>query len=154
MLCRYFVVYACHRNFVHSSSFSFLLMFICCYIKCEIQVRNETAENFYSLLKEWAKLCEEFVLNGSESSDSDMNEGEEAGQAANDEVGDDSSDSEVFEVEKLLEVCYGNPNKDKKKAKKDKKKANEDEKLGLYFKVSLLKLALNLVVAICVVNIL
>lgn len=104
-------------------------------------MRNETAENFLSLLKEWAKLCEEFVLNGSESSDSDMDDGEEA----NDEVMDDSSDSEVFEVEKLLEVCYGNPNKDKKKSKKDKEKASEDEKLGLYFKVSLLKLSHNLV---------
>ncbi|RHN51094.1 putative DNA (cytosine-5-)-methyltransferase [Medicago truncatula] len=97
----------------------------------QTHVRNETAENFLSLLKEWAKLCEEFVLNGSESSDSDMDDGEEA----NDEVVDDSSDSEVFEVEKLLQVCYGNPNKDKKKSKKDKEKASEDEKLGLYFKV-------------------
>jgi DNA (cytosine-5)-methyltransferase 1 len=113
-------------------------MFIYCYIKCENQVRNETAENFLSLLKEWARLCEEFVLHGSESSYSDMNDGEEAGQEANDEVVDDSSDSEVFEVEKLLAVCYGNPNK-------AKKKANKDEKLGLYFKVSLLKLSHNLV---------
>jgi len=59
---------------------------------------------------------------------------------------DDSSDSEVFEVEKLLAVCYGNPYKAKKKANKDKKKkANKDKKLGLYFKVSLLKLSHNLV---------
>jgi DNA (cytosine-5)-methyltransferase 1 len=85
-------------------------------------VRNEPAEDFLSLLKEWAKLCEKFVLNGAESTDSDLNAGEEAG----DEATDDSPDSEVFEVERLLSICYGDP--------------NEDEKPGLYFRVGFLAL--------------
>ena len=84
-------------------------------------MRNETAEDFLSLLKEWFKLCEKFVLNGTENIDSELNAGEEAGEEPDDEAMDSSSDSEVFEVERLLSVCYGDP--------------NEDEKLGLYFKV-------------------
>ena len=80
-------------------------------------MRNETAEDFLSLLKEWFKLCEKFVLNGSENIVSELNAGEEA----DDEAMDSSSDSEIFEVERLLSVCYGDPNK--------------DEKPGLYFKV-------------------
>jgi DNA (cytosine-5)-methyltransferase 1 len=93
-------------------------------------VRNEPAEDFLSLLKEWAKLCEKFVLNGAESTDSDLNAGEEAGEEADDEAddeaADDSPDSEVFEVERLLSICYGDP--------------NEDEKPGLYFRVGFLAL--------------
>ncbi|KEH28933.1 putative DNA (cytosine-5-)-methyltransferase [Medicago truncatula] len=87
----------------------------------ETQVRNETTEDFLSLLKEWFKLCEKFVLNGTENIDSELNAGEEAGEEADDEAMDSSSDSEVFEVERLVSVCYGDP--------------NEDEKAGLYFKV-------------------
>ncbi|KEH27609.1 DNA (cytosine-5)-methyltransferase CMT3-like protein [Medicago truncatula] len=87
----------------------------------ETYVRNEPTEDFLSLLKEWAKLCDEFVLNGAESTDSDLNAAEEAEEKADDEAMDDSPDSEVFEVERLLSICYGDP--------------NEDEKPGLYFKV-------------------
>jgi len=79
-------------------------------------------EDFLSLLKGWAKLCEEFVLNGAESTNSDLN----AGKEADDEAMDNSLDSEVFEVKRLLSVCYGNP--------------NEDEKPGIYFRVSFLAL--------------
>ncbi|XP_061346031.1 putative DNA (cytosine-5)-methyltransferase CMT1 [Gastrolobium bilobum] len=91
----------------------------------ETQVRNEPAENFLNLLKAWAKLCEKFSLLGSERSDSnpDMDEDE-----VDDKVGDtnkkdsgNASDSEEFEVEKLLAVCYGDP--------------NDVKKPGLYFKV-------------------
>ncbi|TKY70271.1 putative DNA (cytosine-5)-methyltransferase CMT1 [Spatholobus suberectus] len=91
----------------------------------ETQVRNEPAENFLNLIKAWAKLCEEFSLLGSERSDSDpkVDEDEvdnEEGDVKNEEPGN-QSDSEEFEVEKLLAVCYGDPNKVKQP--------------GLYFKV-------------------
>ncbi|OIV94876.1 hypothetical protein TanjilG_22073 [Lupinus angustifolius] len=91
----------------------------------ETQVRNEPAENFLSLLKAWHKLCGDFKLLGTIRSypDPDMDDDE-----SNDEVEDlkkeaseNQSDSEEFEVEKLLAVCYGDPNNVKKS--------------GLHFKV-------------------
>ncbi|RDX99879.1 DNA (cytosine-5)-methyltransferase CMT3, partial [Mucuna pruriens] len=91
----------------------------------ETQVRNEPAENFLNLIKAWAKLCEEFSLVGSERSDSgpDMDEDgvdDEVGDVKNEESGN-QSDSEEFEVEKLVAVCHGDP--------------NDAKKPGLYFKV-------------------
>ncbi|KAL2348670.1 hypothetical protein Fmac_002670 [Flemingia macrophylla] len=90
----------------------------------ETQVRNEPAENFLSLIKAWAKLCEEFSLIGSERSDSDPDTDEEVDNDNSDlknENSGDQSDSEDFEVEKLLAVCYGDP--------------NDIKKPGLYFEV-------------------
>ncbi|PNY10453.1 DNA (cytosine-5)-methyltransferase [Trifolium pratense] len=52
-------------------------------------VRNETAENFLSLIKECAKLCEEFVFKPPESAKSD--------EEADDEEPENQSDSEEFE---------------------------------------------------------
>ncbi|XP_020216503.1 putative DNA (cytosine-5)-methyltransferase CMT1 isoform X2 [Cajanus cajan] len=91
----------------------------------ETQVRNEPAENFLNLIKAWAKLCEEFYLIGSERSDSDPDMDEDgvdndSGDVKNEDTGN-QSDSEDFEVEKLLAVCYGDP--------------NDIKKPGLYFKV-------------------
>ncbi|TKY44565.1 DNA (cytosine-5)-methyltransferase CMT3 [Spatholobus suberectus] len=93
----------------------------------ETEVRNESAENFLSLLKEWQKLCSYFSLvenkvshenyvnlfseedNDTCSNEEDNNEDEE------------EDDDEVFEVSEILVVCYGDPNKKKEQ--------------GLYFKV-------------------
>uniref|UniRef100_A0A2N9I1X4 DNA (cytosine-5-)-methyltransferase n=1 Tax=Fagus sylvatica TaxID=28930 RepID=A0A2N9I1X4_FAGSY len=92
------------------------------------EVRNEAAEDFLSLLKEWAKLCKDFSLFGSDqlreqNSDLERDDGND-----NDEEEDDGDDdegsmvpTEEFEVQNLLAVCYGDPNKMKKP--------------GLYFKV-------------------
>ncbi|OIV92666.1 hypothetical protein TanjilG_18017 [Lupinus angustifolius] len=91
----------------------------------ETQVRNEAAENFLNLLKAWHNLCGDFKLLGSKRSDPDPDMDEDE---LNDEVEDmkneaseNQSDSEEFEVEKLLAVCHGDPNNVKKP--------------GLYFKV-------------------
>ncbi|XP_057448958.1 putative DNA (cytosine-5)-methyltransferase CMT1 [Lotus japonicus] len=91
----------------------------------ETLVRNELAEDFLNLLKAWAKLCEEFSLLGTERPDADLDVDEDD---ADDKVDDMTieasevlSDSEEFEVERLLAVCYGDP--------------NEVKKPGLYFKV-------------------
>lgn len=90
-----------------------------------IQVRNESVEDFLSLLKEWKKLCVRFSLvkNGDlenkELYPFDINNGD-------DDDHDDETDiedgSEIFEVAKILQICYGDP-----------KKIGE---VGLYFKVS------------------
>ncbi|CAL5188227.1 unnamed protein product [Lathyrus oleraceus] len=90
----------------------------------ETHVRNEPAEDFLSLLKEWAKLHDEFVLKSSEKTDSNVDADEnvkDEPEDIKDEAADDSSDSEEFEVERLLAVCYGDP--------------NSDNKPGVYFKV-------------------
>ncbi|KAL6982395.1 DNA (cytosine-5)-methyltransferase cmt3 [Sarracenia purpurea var. burkii] len=88
----------------------------------ETQVRNESAEDFLSLLKEWKKLCVSFSLIGNEDSklcnvDHPSIEDDE-GQ---DDDNDGESDVEVFEVEKVLAICYGDP--------------NENQKRGLHFKI-------------------
>ncbi|GFZ18230.1 chromomethylase 3 [Actinidia rufa] len=88
----------------------------------ETEVRNETAEDFLSLLKEWKELCVSSSLienEGSQPLDVESTSGE-------DDDNDDDHDiiagdeSEVFEVEKVLGICYGDP------------KGNN--KRGLYFK--------------------
>ncbi|WCJ42232.1 DNA (cytosine-5)-methyltransferase 1 [Euphorbia peplus] len=96
----------------------------------ETQVRNETAEDFLSLLKEWEKLCRKFSLFGSEeenpehSSDSASDDEESNEEEEKEEEGrkrNAAETEEIFEVEKLLGMCYGDPNKIKQP--------------GLYFKV-------------------
>ncbi|KAK4280946.1 hypothetical protein QN277_012498 [Acacia crassicarpa] len=93
----------------------------------ETEVRNEMAENFLSLLKEWEKLCNYFSLiksnvpqqydnlfKGAEDDDDDDSDTEENES--------DTEDGEVFVVSKVLAICYGDPNNKKEQ--------------GLYFKVS------------------
>ncbi|KAL1121193.1 hypothetical protein V6Z11_D01G215800 [Gossypium hirsutum] len=107
----------------------------------ETKVRNEAAEDFLCLLKEWEKLCQKFSLlepnkpsetvsseTGEEDDDDDDGQGceeeKEQEQEQEKERQDDSSSedsSEEFEVERLLDICFGDPNKAKKR--------------GLYFKV-------------------
>ncbi|PNY17642.1 DNA (cytosine-5)-methyltransferase [Trifolium pratense] len=72
----------------------------------ETQVRNESTENFLNLIKEWEKLCDEFVFKPPESAESD--------EEADDEEPKNQSDSEEFEMERFLSVCYDNPNEAKK----------------------------------------
>ncbi|KAJ1403873.1 S-adenosyl-L-methionine-dependent methyltransferase [Sesbania bispinosa] len=80
----------------------------------ETEVRNEPAEDFLNLLKAWAKLCEKFSLIGSERSDfdpyMDEDQGDDEVDNKKNEASENASDSEEFEVEKLLAVCYGDPN--------------------------------------------
>lgn len=79
------------------------------------QVRNETAEDFLSLMKEWIKLCCYFSLVKSESGDDqDFNpfalQADEVDEDDDDDDGDeDNNDPEVFEVEEVLDICFGDP---------------------------------------------
>ncbi|KAJ0097151.1 hypothetical protein Patl1_27326 [Pistacia atlantica] len=92
----------------------------------ETQVRNEAAEDFLSLLKEWEKLCQQFSLccldKEPEQSFNSVNI-EEKEEEEDEEENDKASNvsDEEFEVERLLAICYGDPNKVKKP--------------GVYFKV-------------------
>ncbi|KAJ6714121.1 CYTOSINE-SPECIFIC METHYLTRANSFERASE [Salix viminalis] len=80
----------------------------------ETQVRNESAEDFLMLLKEWEKLCIRFSLVKNDDPEKqqpycfDMDDEDEDDDGGDDDSGDED-DSEVFEVEKILEVCYGDP---------------------------------------------
>lgn len=103
-------------------------------------MRNEAAEDFLCLLKEWEKLCQKFSLlepnepsetvfsETCEEEDDDDGQGceeekeQEQEKERQDDTGSEDS-SKDFEVERLLDICFGDPNKAKKR--------------GLYFKVSL-----------------
>ncbi|KAM6570863.1 putative DNA (cytosine-5)-methyltransferase CMT1 [Cannabis sativa] len=93
----------------------------------ETEVRNEAAEDFLSLLKDWEKLCMDFKLLGPhQSQDQDAClESVEVELDKNEDNTSDSEDtslsSEEFEVQELLAICHGDPNKLGSK--------------GLYFKV-------------------
>ncbi|XP_057983068.1 putative DNA (cytosine-5)-methyltransferase CMT1 [Malania oleifera] len=80
----------------------------------ETQVRNEAAEDFLSLLKEWLKLCQKFSLLGSEPSSIEMDNDEDSDEVSTVPPGE-------FEVGRLLDVCFGDP--------------NNVQKRGLHFKV-------------------
>ncbi|ESQ27964.1 hypothetical protein EUTSA_v10018159mg [Eutrema salsugineum] len=82
----------------------------------ETEVRNEAAEDFLRLLKEWRKLCLKFALISSTEkieSDKDLEDEEEDGDKKDDAYGD-SDESDIppgeFEVEKFVAICFGNPN--------------------------------------------
>ncbi|KAK8582727.1 hypothetical protein V6N13_069499 [Hibiscus sabdariffa] len=99
----------------------------------ETKVRNEAAEDFLSLLKEWEKLCKKFSLLDPKKPSEDVSsevveEEDDDGQGCEEEEkekeGQDDSgseDSEEFEVERFLDICYGDP--------------NQIGKRGLYLKV-------------------
>lgn len=87
-------------------------------------MRNESAEDFLSLLKEWEKLCIRFSLVNNDDAEKvkqypfDEDAGGEDDEEAEEEEVDDL---EVFEVGKILEICFGDP--------------NQTGKSGLFFKV-------------------
>ncbi|CAJ1951655.1 unnamed protein product [Sphenostylis stenocarpa] len=91
----------------------------------ETEVRNESAESFLSLLKEWQELCSYISLIENQVSHKKyvnfFREEDDDTEKVNDEETDDDEDEEIFEVSKIVAICYGDPNK-----------KNEQ---GLYFKV-------------------
>ncbi|KAJ4979711.1 hypothetical protein NE237_010491 [Protea cynaroides] len=85
----------------------------------ETQVRNESADDFLELLKEWERLCKDFSLIGKEKTPISMEEEEE--EDDDDEVDGSTVHKEEFEVGRFLGICFGDPNQCKKR--------------GLYLKV-------------------
>lgn len=91
------------------------------------QVRNELAGNFLSLLKEWRKLCATFSLISASEDDQLYDipiEEEDDDEDEDDNTHEQGGDSEIFEVESVLDICYRGP--------------NEVEKPGLYLQVNIL----------------
>uniref|UniRef100_A0A0D9ZVW8 DNA (cytosine-5-)-methyltransferase n=1 Tax=Oryza glumipatula TaxID=40148 RepID=A0A0D9ZVW8_9ORYZ len=82
----------------------------------ETRVRNETTDDFLELLKEWEKLCKTYVKHSRTKACVDST------TESNNETPDCSAiPPEEFEVWKLVDICFGDPNK--------------VSKHGLYFKV-------------------
>lgn len=65
-------------------------------------MRNEKAEDFLALLKEWERLCKKYKVAASENGEYCCSDDDEA---------DDSSEvpKGEFEVGRLVGICYGDP---------------------------------------------
>ncbi|KAF4401783.1 hypothetical protein G4B88_000831 [Cannabis sativa] len=71
----------------------------------ETNVRNEAAEDFLDLLREWDKLCKRYRSHNVGRTHSSRSK-------ASTEVEDDhESSTEEFEVSNFVDICYGDPNK-------------------------------------------
>nr|XP_023922750.1 DNA (cytosine-5)-methyltransferase CMT2-like [Quercus suber] len=86
----------------------------------DTHVRNETAEDFLELLKEWEKLCRRYKV-----SDVGRTRQSRAETLRSHKSDENSSDDEFspgeYEVSRLVDICYGKPNRKGKR--------------GLHFKV-------------------
>ncbi|XP_047058603.1 DNA (cytosine-5)-methyltransferase CMT1-like [Lolium rigidum] len=69
-------------------------------------VRTEKAENFLKLLQEWDKLCKEYDVHNSTCLPRILNDDEDDENGVNEPLLEGT-----FEVEKLVDICYGDPNK-------------------------------------------
>ncbi|CAN1351369.1 DNA (cytosine-5)-methyltransferase CMT1, partial [Linum perenne] len=90
-----------------------------------VTVRNETVDDFLKLIVEWEKLCIRFSLISSSDPEKKQSylfdaEEEEDDDSDENDADDPVDDSEIFEVEKVLSICYGKP---------------DDKDHDLYFKV-------------------
>uniref|UniRef100_A0A2N9FEZ0 Cytosine-specific methyltransferase n=1 Tax=Fagus sylvatica TaxID=28930 RepID=A0A2N9FEZ0_FAGSY len=87
----------------------------------ETHVRNETAENFLELLKEWEKLCKHYKVSDVGTTHQSRAKTLRSHKCDEKSVSDDEVPSGEFEVSRLVDICYGEPNKKGKR--------------GLHFKV-------------------
>lgn len=77
----------------------------------QTQVRNDSAGDFLQLLKEWGKLCKRYVRNNGHTTDT-LNPGNSTKEATESSSStEDDSEPEEYEVEKLVDICYGDPDK-------------------------------------------
>ncbi|KAH9611748.1 hypothetical protein KSS87_012087 [Heliosperma pusillum] len=89
----------------------------------ETEVRNETVDDFLALMKEWKKLCATYSLIEGDDTHKvvDAMEADDAEDAEEEESEEEADNEEVFEVESIIGICYGDP--------------KENKKSGLHFKV-------------------
>ncbi|KAH9612714.1 hypothetical protein KSS87_000484 [Heliosperma pusillum] len=90
------------------------------------QIRNEPAEDFLHLLKEWDKLCKRYVGEAGNKTRSSsrtqiQSKSKLQSQRSNDSRSKKKNSSDEHEVASLVDICYGDPN------------GNGDS--GLHFKV-------------------
>ncbi|KAJ0054340.1 hypothetical protein Pint_03547 [Pistacia integerrima] len=86
----------------------------------ETQVRNEAAEDFLELLKEWQKLCKRYAINNKENTRPSRSEVSRSGtNNVSSSSGADIPTGE-FEVASVVDICYGDPDKTGKRGLKFK----------------------------------
>ncbi|XP_022145325.1 DNA (cytosine-5)-methyltransferase CMT2 isoform X2 [Momordica charantia] len=80
----------------------------------ETHVRNETAEDFLDLLKEWEKLCRRYKANDAERTR------ESRSKLSDDKLKslDDKLPTSEFEVSRVVDICYGDPTRSGKRGLK------------------------------------
>ncbi|ONI05793.1 hypothetical protein PRUPE_5G024100 [Prunus persica] len=71
----------------------------------ETQVRNEAAEDFLELLKEWEKLCRRYTVNDVERTYPLRSKTSKIPKNSNEIATDE------YEVSRIVDICYGDPNK-------------------------------------------
>jgi hypothetical protein len=86
-------------------------------------VRNEKAEDFLSLLQHWDALCKKYDVHNSSSVPGTSN--------ADEDAENEPLPRGIFVVEKLIDICYGDP--------------NSTGNVGLWFKV------LQILLPICII---
>ncbi|OWM68526.1 hypothetical protein CDL15_Pgr023491 [Punica granatum] len=87
----------------------------------ETLVRNEVAEDFLQLLKEWEKLCKRYAVNKTEVTRIVRSKDREVAQGNESTINDVEVPRGEYEVGSLVDICYGDP--------------SETGKCGLKFKV-------------------
>ncbi|KAK8614291.1 hypothetical protein V6N13_122655 [Hibiscus sabdariffa] len=71
-------------------------------------VRNEAADDFLQLLKEWEKLCKRYGVDNVEKTYPSRSRTSEA-VGNNDSPANDADSSDELEVSGLVDICYGDP---------------------------------------------
>ncbi|XP_059441430.1 DNA (cytosine-5)-methyltransferase CMT2 isoform X2 [Corylus avellana] len=77
----------------------------------ETHVRNETAEDFLKLLKEWEKLCKRYKVNDLGRTRQSRAKSLRAARCNGSSLNDDEVPTGEYEVSRLVDICYGDPNK-------------------------------------------
>ncbi|KAE8677525.1 DNA (cytosine-5)-methyltransferase CMT2 [Hibiscus syriacus] len=71
-------------------------------------VRNEAADDFLRLLKEWEKLCKRYGVDNVERTHPSRSRTSEA-VGNNDSPAEDANSSDELKVSGLVDICYGDP---------------------------------------------
>ncbi|KNA23044.1 hypothetical protein SOVF_028590 [Spinacia oleracea] len=87
----------------------------------KIQVKNETADDFLELLKNWEILCKKFVIEEKQKPFPSPQKVSDLAEACSDGQPDSESGADELEVSSLVDICYGD--------------IDESGKQGLKFKV-------------------
>lgn len=80
-----------------------------------MQVRNEGAEDFLELLKEWKKLCKQYDVTNTREKHKFTSVGSRVAKSKLNHPEKDDIPSDEYEVASLSDICYGDPSKSGKR---------------------------------------
>lgn len=90
-----------------------------------LQIRNEPADEFLGLLKQWDKLCKTYIDKaGNKTMSSPRVQRQLQSPKSNDSRNKNKKPSAEYEVASIVDICYGDP--------------NQSGKHGLHFEVGLI----------------